>query len=127
MGKPANDPGMREVLFVEPGWQEMSGRWFAGGYDEIGMDVSMTRLGANPVLAGVAPHALKAGGKGQSVTVFGANLPRNATATTVDFGPGVTVDRVIRSTPDSITLSVSVDSAAESGGRDLFVEGATLQ
>src|ERR1043166_9572852 len=38
---------MREVMFVEPGWQEMSGRWFTGGYDEIGMDVSLSRIAAN--------------------------------------------------------------------------------
>src|ERR1051325_9291759 len=127
VGEPSRDPGMREVLFVEPGWQEMSGRWFTGGYDEIGMDVSMTRLGANTVVAGIAPRALKTGSKAQSVTVFGANLPKTVTPTTVDFGPGVTVDRVVRSTPDSITLAVSVDSTADTGTRDLFVEGATLQ
>ena len=33
--------GLREVMFVEPGWEEMSGRWFTGGYEEIGMDVSL--------------------------------------------------------------------------------------
>jgi quinohemoprotein amine dehydrogenase len=127
LGKPAADPGMREVLFVEPGWQEMSGRWFTGGYDEIGMDVSMTRLGANVVVAGVAPRALRAGTRSQTVTILGANLPRSATISTVDFGPGVTVDRVVRSSADSISLVVSVDSAADSGARDVFIEGATLQ
>lgn len=126
-GRPAADPGMREVLFVEPGWQEMSGRWFSGGYDEIGMDVSMTRLGPNVVVAGVAPRALRVGTRSENVTVFGANLPKAVTAATVDFGPGVTVDRVIRSSPDSITVVVSVDSSAESGSRDLFIEGSTLQ
>ena len=35
-------------MFVEPGWEQMSGRWFTGGYDEIGMDVSLTKLGAIP-------------------------------------------------------------------------------
>lgn len=126
-GKTANDPGMREVLFVEPGWQEMSGRWFTGAYDEIGMDVSMTRLGANAVVAGLAPRAIKAGTQNQTVTIFGANLPRSVSTSTVDFGPGVTVNRVIRTSPDSVTVVVSVDTAARPGARDLYLGGATLQ
>ena len=126
-GRPSTDPGMREVLFVEPGWQEMSGRWFTGAYDEIGADVSMTRLGSNAVIAGLAPRALRAGTRNQTVTIFGANLPRTPTAATVDFGPGITVDRLVRSTGDSVTVVVSVDSAATAGARDFFIEGATLQ
>ena len=57
--------GLREVMFVEPGWEEMSGRWFTGGYEEIGMDVSLKKVSANPVLAGVAPRALRVGTRGQ--------------------------------------------------------------
>ncbi len=48
---PRDTVGLREVMFVEPGWEEMSGRWFTGGYEEIGMDVSLKKLGANPVRA----------------------------------------------------------------------------
>ena len=33
--------GLREVMSWSRGWQEMSGRWFTGGYDEIGMDVTL--------------------------------------------------------------------------------------
>jgi quinohemoprotein amine dehydrogenase len=127
LGKPASEPPVREAMFVEPGWQEMSGRWFTGAYDEIGMDVSMTRLGANAVVAGVAPRAFKAGTKAQSLTIFGANLPRATQGVTLDFGPGISVDRVVRSSPDSINVVVSVDSLADTGARDLFVEGASLQ
>lgn len=119
--------GLREVMFVEPGWEEMSGRWFTGGYEEIGMDVSLKKLGANTVLAGVAPHALRVGTRGQDVTVFGANLSRTLATTAVDFGPGVTVERVLRATPDSVTLRVDVDSTAPIGKRDLFAGGASLR
>ncbi|HYW32696.1 MAG TPA: quinohemoprotein amine dehydrogenase subunit alpha [Gemmatimonas sp.] len=126
-GRPATDAGMREVLFVEPGWQEMSGRWFTGAYDETGMDVTMTRLGMNAVVAGVAPRALRAGTRSQAVTIFGANLPRSVATAAVDFGPGVSVDRVVRATTDSVTVVVSVDSTAAPGARDFFLEGTTLQ
>src|SRR6185436_19514827 len=53
--------GLREVMFVEPGWDQMTGRWFQGGYDEIGMDVTARRVSASPVIAGVAPRSLRVG------------------------------------------------------------------
>ena len=125
-GTPA-DSAWREVMFVEPGWQEMSGRWFKGGYDEFGMDVSLTRLGAGPVLASVYPRALRAGVRNQQVTVTGANLPRDAQAAVVDFGPGVRVERVERGDADSMVVRVAVDSGAPVGARDLFLAGAALR
>jgi len=85
--------GLREVMFVEPGWEEMSGRWFTGGYEEIGMDVSLKKLGANTVIAGVSPRALHVGTRGQDVTIFGANLSRTLAASAVDFGPGRSEER----------------------------------
>jgi quinohemoprotein amine dehydrogenase len=119
--------GLREVMFVEPGWEEMSGRWFTGGYEEIGMDVTLKKVSANPVLAGVAPRALRVGTRGQTVTVFGANLPKTLATSGVDFGPGVTIESVVRATPDSVTLRVNVDSTAPIGKRDLFAAGAPLR
>jgi quinohemoprotein amine dehydrogenase len=119
--------GLREVMFVEPGWEEMSGRWFTGGYEEIGMDVSLRKLGAGPVVVGVAPRAIRTGTRAQDVTIFGANLPRNATPATIDFGPGVTVERVVRATPDSITVRLDVDPTAAIGKRDLYAMGASLR
>lgn len=125
-GTPA-DSAWREVVFVEPGWQEMSGRWFRGGYDEFGMDVSLRRLSAGPVLASVYPRALRAGARNQQVTVTGANLPRETQAGAVDFGPGVRVEEIVRADPDSLVVRVAVDSAASVGARDLFLAGAALR
>jgi quinohemoprotein amine dehydrogenase len=119
--------GLREVMFIEPGWQEMSGRWFNGAYDEMGMDVSMKRLGASPVVAAVAPRVLRAGARAQDVTVLGANLPRDPAGTAIDFGPGITVERIVRATPDSVIVRVNVDSTAQIGARDLFAAGASLR
>jgi len=127
--KATDTVGLREVMFVEPGWEEMSGRWFTGGYDEIGVDVSLKKLGANPVLLGVAPRAVRVGTRGQDLTIFGANLPKNVSAAGggIDFGPGVTIERVVRSTPDSITVRVNVDSTASVGKRDLYAAGVSLR
>lgn len=125
-GTPA-DSSWREVMSVEPGWQEISGRWFKGGYDEFGMDVSLTRLGSGPVVAAVYPRALRAGAKDQQVSLVGANLPRDTQSAAIDFGPGVHVDRVVRADGDSIVVRVSVDAKASVGARDLFVAGASLK
>jgi quinohemoprotein amine dehydrogenase len=121
------DSAWREVMFVEPGWQEMSGRWFKGAYDEFGMDVSLARLGASAVIANVNPRALRTGVRDQQVTVTGSNLPRDAQGAVLDFGPGVRVERVVRADGDSVVVRVAVDSAAPIGARDLFVAGAALR
>lgn len=126
VGTPA-DSAMREVLSVEPGWQEMSGRWFRGGYDEFGMDITLTRVTPGASITGVHPAALRAGSRDVELTLFGANLPRTLTAADVDFGPGVTVARVVRSAPDEVVLRVHVDSAARTGYRDLFAGGASRE
>lgn len=123
---PAADSAWREVLSIEPGWQEMSGRWFRGGYDELGIDISARRLTSAPVIAGVLPKALPRGARDAEVTVRGVNLPRVTAASALDFGPDVTVSRIVRVTPDEIVVRVSVDSAARIGARDLFVDGASL-
>jgi quinohemoprotein amine dehydrogenase len=125
--KSADTTSLREVMFVEPGWEEMSGRWFNGGYDELGLDVSLKKLGTNPVLLGVAPHAMRVGTRGQDVTIFGSNLPRTVAANTIDFGPGVSIERVVRATPDSITVRVNVDTGAAVGKRDLYAAGVSLR
>jgi quinohemoprotein amine dehydrogenase len=119
--------GLREVMFVEPGWEEMSGRWFTGGYEEIGMDVSLKKFSASPVVVAMAPRALRVGTRAQEITIFGANLPRALDASAVDFGPGVTVTNVVRASPDSVTVRVNVDSAADIGKRDLFAAGSSLR
>lgn len=127
-GPPGADPDAqwREALHVEPGWQVMTGRWFRGGYDEIGMDVTLTRLAGGAVLAGVSQRALQRG-SAVDVAVLGANLPRTLTAAGLDFGPGVRVERLLRASPDSIVVRVQVDEKATIGTRDLFVAGASLR
>lgn len=122
----ARDP-WREVLFVEPGWQEMSGRWFRGDHDEIGIDVSARRATPAITALGVSRRGLKTNAGGQEITIFGANLPRDARGLALDFGPGVRVERVVRATTDSVTVRIAVDSAAALGARDVYVAGASLR
>lgn len=123
----AADSAWREVMSVEPGWQEMSGRWFRGGYDEFGIDVTARRLSSAATVSGVVPKALRRGARDVEVTVYGANLARPASPGALDFGPGVTATSIVRASPDAITARVQVDTGARIGARDLFVGGASLR
>jgi len=115
---------LREVMAVERDWQTISGRWFTGSYDELGPDVTLTRVGREPVVAGLDHRAAKRGAT-TTVTIFGANLPA-ATPASIDFGRGVTVGRIAQSSPTQITAEISVTADAIVGARDLFV-GGTLR
>ncbi len=117
------DP-LREVLFVERDWQQISGRWFTGAYDELGFDVHLYRVGNDPMILGMEPRALRAGSEGQEVRIFGANLPGVLPPEAVNLGPGITVRRVVRSDGNSATVIVNVDDDASVGPRDISVSGA---
>jgi quinohemoprotein amine dehydrogenase len=115
---------LREVMFVARDWNEMSGRWFTGGYDELGLDVTLRRLARDVVISGLEPGALRRGVATQVVRIHGANFPANSRASSVDLGPGVQVTAVSEARPDVIALRVRVDSSAAVGKRDVFVAGA---
>ena len=124
-GAPA-DQAWREVMHVERDQRGMTGRWFSGGYDEFGMDVTLRRVGAEPLVVAAQPRAIRRNTAGE-VTLFGENLPPSPAVAAVDFGPGVRVEQVVRSTPTAVTVRVRVDSAATNGARDLFLAGAPLR
>jgi quinohemoprotein amine dehydrogenase len=113
---------LREVMHVDRDWRTISGRWFSGGYDERGVDVRLVRIGREAVVTGVEPVAVKQGGR-QRVRVFGANLPAAATPADLDFGPGITVARVVSAEPAVMDVEVDVAAGAAVGRRDLFAGG----
>ena len=123
---PGGADELREVMTVGRGWQQITGRWFTGAYDEFGPDVKLTRVSGGPVVSGVYPPALRTGTEGAEVRVHGVNLPMNPSAADFDFGPGVRVESVAGGDASRITLRASVDADAPVGGRDLFVGGASL-
>jgi quinohemoprotein amine dehydrogenase len=115
----------REVLFVDRDWRHASGRWFTGAYDEIGLDVKLARVGADPIVLGVAESKIKSGAAGQELHLFGANLPTRVAPADLNAGPGVTVDRVVSSTANQLVVAVSVAPNATPGRRAVFLAGAT--
>jgi quinohemoprotein amine dehydrogenase len=122
-----SDSLWREVMSVEPGWQEMSGRWYRGGHDEFGIDITAQRIVGGAQLAGVSPRALARGARDVELTIHGANLARPSAPSSIDLGPGLTATRIVRATPEQIVVRMHVDSAARVGARDLFVGGAALK
>jgi quinohemoprotein amine dehydrogenase len=115
----------REVMSIERGWAEMQGRWYNGAYDEDGIDVTLRRATAAPVITAVHPRGLKAGARAVEVRIYGANLPATLSASTIDFGPGVRVSSVTRASAENVVVRVNVADSAAAGARDLFLAGAT--
>ena len=112
-------------MFVDRDWRQMEGRWFMGGYDEVGLDIRLERSGSEPRLLGTDRTALRAGATGQELKIYGANLPAALRPADIDLGPGLTVSRIASVTPDLATVVVDVASGAAVGVRDLFVAGAS--
>ena len=77
-------------MFVEPDWSKIEGRWFTGGYDELGLDVKLTRVGKDTSVVGFDRTALRAGASGQTLKIHVANPPASLQPRDLDFGAGVT-------------------------------------
>ena len=117
----AND--WREVMFVERDWTRMWGRWFTGAYDETGIDVTLTRIGSDPIVYGASVTAIKTGSTGKNVRVFGANLPTSIRPEDIGLGQGVKIARVVSARPDELSIDVDVAAAAPIGARDAAIDG----
>jgi quinohemoprotein amine dehydrogenase len=117
---------MREVMLLDRNQRELTGRWFTGGYDETGIDATLTRLGGDPVVLGLDSTALHTGDTRQ-VQIHGANFPARLAAGAIDFGRGVTVKRIVSSSPQLLKLEVEVAKDAPVGPRDVAVAGVVRE
>ena len=116
----------REVMFVSRDRNEMTGRWFTGAYDERGIDVTLRRVGPEPMITGVYPSAVPITVGETTLRLFGANLPDGIGAASIDLGAGLTVTGVGDQSSTGATLQVTVAPDARVGSRDLFVGRAAL-
>ena len=66
---------MREVMFVDRDMREISGRWFTGAYDETGIDVKLTRIGGDPVVAGSGSQGAADGRPAMPIKIYGVDFP----------------------------------------------------
>jgi quinohemoprotein amine dehydrogenase len=114
----------REVAMVSRDQNEISGRWFTGFYADMGLDVTLRRVVPGVLVTGTDVASLKTGATGQTVRVYGANLPAKLLPADIVLGTGVTVTRVVSSTPTMLTVTVDVAGDARVGPRDVLVAGA---
>lgn len=118
----STDPAeMREVMFVSRDWSQIDGRWFWGDYEEFGIDLTLRRIDAGPIIAGLDRSSIQAPASGAALTIFGANLPTNLTPGEIDLGPGITVKRIVSATAASVSVQVDVADGAALGTRDIAV------
>lgn len=123
----SEESALREVLTVGRDWKEISGRWFRGSHDELGLDVTLRRMGRDVEVTGAGPAALRTGGGEQELRIYGANFPATPKASDFDLGPGVSVAGIVAAGPEIVTLRVRVDSTATVGRRDVYAAGAHLK
>jgi quinohemoprotein amine dehydrogenase len=116
---------LREVMWVDRDWRSISGRWFTGGYDELGLDVQFERASTETSVLGTDRSALVAGVSGQQLKIYGTNLPAALPKSAVDLGDGITVTQIANATRDAATLTVDVAANARVGARDLVIGGAS--
>ena len=116
---------LREVMFIDRDWRHAEGRWFGGAYDELGLDVRLARVGADPVITGISQPMIHAGATGQELHLFGANLPVQPAPADFNFGPGVTVDRIVSAKPEEIVVAVTAAGTATPGRRSALLAGAS--
>ncbi|MDA0328044.1 MAG: quinohemoprotein amine dehydrogenase subunit alpha [Gemmatimonadetes bacterium] len=120
---PGAEDELREVMLVERGQSEISGRWFRGDYDEVGPDVTLRRVSGGAVVSGVYPMALEKG-VATDVQVFGLGL---TSSSELDFGAGITVESTNAGTDGSLRVRVSVMANANLGARDVYSNGSIAE
>jgi quinohemoprotein amine dehydrogenase len=114
----------REVLWVAPDQSTAEGRWFWGQYQEFGFDVKLRRASSDPMLIIVDPPSLKAGSEANRIRLIGDHLPAQVTPADLDFGPSVTVRRIVSRAPGEVVAEVDVASDAALGKRNVALLGS---
>jgi quinohemoprotein amine dehydrogenase len=115
----------REALWFSPDQSTAEGRWFWGPYQEFGFDVRLRRATDDPALLALDRASLKTGSEASRIRLLGDHL-EHAAAADLDFGPGVTVRRVVSSTPAEVVAELDVSTDAPLGKRDVRFRGSTL-
>lgn len=124
---------LREVMFVDRDWQAMSGRWFTGDHDEIGLDIRLERVAGTPVVTGVHPPGLRigddSGDANRTLTFYGVDLPSDPAefSDVVDLGPGIDVVDVVEASSSRSVATVSLAPNIGVGSRDVFLGESFLQ
>jgi quinohemoprotein amine dehydrogenase len=116
----------REVLLIDQDQSTAEGRWFWGQYQEFELNVRLQRASSNPTLIGVDRSSLKTGSQAGRIRLTGDNFPAQVALTDLDFGPGVTVGRIVARSPSEIVAELDVAADAPLGKRDVVFSRSVL-
>jgi quinohemoprotein amine dehydrogenase len=116
----------REVMWIAPDQSRAEGRWFWGQYQEFGFDVKLQRATSDATLLAVDPSALKAGSQANRIRLVGDNIPAQLRTADLDFGPGVSVRRIVSRTPSEVIAEVDVAADARLGKRNALHRRSVL-
>lgn len=113
---------IRQVMAVSPDQSSIQGRWFWGGYQEFGLNVTAHRSAGDLTILGTDVSAIQGGSKKVAVKIIGENFPPNLKAGDIDMGAGVHVTSVVASKPREILVLVDVDQNVMSGFRSVSLK-----
>lgn len=116
----------RQVMFLERDRQSMSGRWFRGAYNEIGIDVRLQRVDTRPLLSGIYPSAIMRNVETYELKIYGANLPSQLGLAELDLGTGVDVTDIVSVSQHMAIVRIAVEDSAAIGARDVFIGQSML-
>ena len=116
----------REALWFNPDQSKAEGRWFWGDYQEFGVDVTLQRISAEPLISVVDKSALKVGSTAVKVRLIGENFPAQVAADDLDFGSGIKVTTILSHKNTEIVAEVDTAKDAVFGRRDVFFKRSVL-
>ncbi|HEY7388546.1 MAG TPA: quinohemoprotein amine dehydrogenase subunit alpha [Bryobacteraceae bacterium] len=118
---------MRETLWIAPDQSRAEGRWFWGQYQEFGFDVELQRPAADGTLLALDRWSLKTGTRDNRIRLVGDRLPIGVAPADLSLGAGVTVGRIVSSSPQAVVAEVDVGANAAPGKRDVSLRGRVLR
>jgi quinohemoprotein amine dehydrogenase len=95
-------------MWIAPDQSRAEGRWFWGQYQEFGFDVKLRRPSSDATLLAIDPPSLKAGSRANRIRLVGDNIPAQVRSADLDFGPGVSVRRIVSNSPSEVVAEVDV-------------------
>ena len=117
---------VRQVMAVAADQSSIEGRWFWGGYNEFGFNVTLHRDNRDVAILGTNVYPLHAGDKGVSLNILGERFPSTVTAADIGLGTGLHITKVVSVKPTQISLLVDVDPAVVSGFRSVSVKSTVI-
>src|SRR5262249_17411545 len=112
----------QEIFFGGENGAVLSGRRLLTEFGDLGMDEELCRKKELSGLLTIIPAALKAG-ETQKVRLFATGFPANLPESALQFGDGVKVQAMTRSSDDTIVVEVTTEKGVKIGARQVKVSG----